>query len=493
MLNILGLFLAIAAALDFAVKASYKAKVAAIFTVHAQSLAPVQHGGYRAIQRIFGPRFFSTRAIVLSVLISLISLAVSYLYAILTSDWDLVWIFERGASASAIVLFIVFLMGSVAGDVISYAQTRLFLRTIDQYRTGVITLGLAFADAVISLSLFILIFSFTRMAAYLVIIGGMSGAQLTSTQAINIDQLRDRLPAIVDEGLVRGSEVEWLMFLASAKSAEDESLIDETLRAYNERVVGPFGNSGEFEFSAQIECAPLEALSLMTRDSTEMLAKSIAGSRGFGQIDPEYANIYKDVLAHMVAWEPDVGTRSECSSRVLIINRKMSPDRLLSIAGPLNAWWASFQMTFEGAYNSIAYKFGPYVSINPYGDIGEYYQSIIFQSGYSFFDLTQADPTIPYLLSEFTYKVPDDAETLKVPYSPMLGSALAISVLFWLYVAVIYLSRGFTLLARIGAKLYERFDVARAPFTSLVLVLAAGVGALQALAWSANALWRSVF
>src|SRR5690606_12868068 len=146
-----------------------------------------------------------------------------------------------------------------------------------------------------------------------------------------------------------------------------------------------------------------------------MIAKSTAGLRGYGELDREYRNIYDDVKVALSGWSPDITETSDlnCVTRTLVISRTMSAGRLLDIAGPNNAWWASFQMTSFDAYSSLAYKFVPYVHIYPFHDIDRFYDSIIFQSVYSFFDLTYAVPTIPYLLSEFLYDVPEDTETLK--------------------------------------------------------------------------------
>lgn len=494
MLEIIGIFLALAAALDFALNKKSKIQIANRIERMAVSAPPTDHPGYSYIQRFFGAKLFSRRAILISTLMSLISLVISYLYAVITSDFSLVSIFEHNPSWLSLSFFVLFLMGSLVGDVFSYAQTRVFLKTIDHYRTGVVTIGLALADAVISLALFIFIFSFTRLIAYMAIVAGVSGGQLSSTQAINLDLLRDKLPELVSSGYVSNQEIQWLSFLATAKE-DDSSIIDNSLRIYTEEVVGPLGPSGEFSLKAEVLCAPEEAEIITFSDTVEMVSKSAAGARGFGQLDREYENLTRDITKAFASWKVDEQKAEDpnCALRILKIDRLMSPGKLLDIAGPTNTWWATFQMTFQDAYSSIAYKFGPYVSIDPFNDLDRFYESIIFQSGYSFLDLTDADPTIPYLLSEFKYGEPEKIEYMRVPYSPMLASALTVSILFWLYILTVFISRGVGNLSSLYRRVSKSFDVRVAPMTSVALVISVSFIGFESVSLVLRLLWRFIF
>lgn len=494
MIEFIGIVLAIAAALDFALKKKTKIQFARRIERFATSSAPVDQGGYQYVQKLFGEKIFSRRAILVSLILSIVSLVFSYFYAFVTSDFHLIWVFEYRPSVLAISFFILFLAGSLIGDVFSYAQTRVFLKTIDDYKTGVVSIGLALADAIISLALFVIVFTFTRLVAYLIIVSGISGGQLNSTQLINLDLIKDEMPQLVASGHVQAAEVDWLNYIANA-TEEDSSIIDNSLRLYNEQVVGPFGSDAEFSLSAEVSCAPYMAQSLVYQDTVMMIAKSAAGARGISAYDGKFLAIRDDVSAKLSDWSAPLETIEdiECAFRVLKIDRNMSPGRLLDVAGPTNAWWAAFQMTFQDAYSSIAYKFGPYVSIDPFNDIDRFYDSVIAQSGYSLLDLTYADPTIPFLLSEFSYNVPENSDRMQVPYSPMLASALAVSGLFWMYVGIIYTSKGVTVLSKAYSFSTERLDVRAAPMTSIALVILLFFVSLEVLSFVVSLIWRTVF
>lgn len=494
MLETIGLLLAVAAALDVALKAQFKIRVARWLRGMSEVSTQVDQNGYRYVARIFGDRLLSRRAVAISLIISLASLLLSYGYAVATSDFDIVWIFRDKPTILSFSFFILFLIGSLVGDVLSYAQTRVFFRTIDHYRTGIISIGLALADAVVSLALFVFIFSCTRLISYLIIIAGLSGGQLVSTQMINLDLVSERLPDLVEKGYVTKNEVDWLQFLSLATEREN-SIIDNSLRLYNERVVGPFGDGKDFSLKAKVVCAPYGAEPFALRDTVQMLAKTAAGARGFGELDKEYQNLAQDLQDELGDWTSNPKTESElkCAFRVLKIDRKMSPSKLMDIAGPANAWWAAFEMTFYDAYASIGFKFGPYASIDPFNDIDRFYRSVTFQSGYSFLDLTFADPNIPYLLSEFRYDPPKSTEEMQIPYSPMLASSLAVSGIFWLYVLIVFLSRGFSYLSVVYHAVSSRFDVRIAPFTSAALVISIFVFGTRLVFFALGVVWNFVF
>jgi hypothetical protein len=494
MFETIGLLLALTAALDLALKPQVKIRVARWLQGMSHVSTQVDQNGYQYVEKIFGERLFSRRAVTISIILSLVSLNFSYIYAIFTSDFELVWIFQETPTFLSLSFFAIFLSGSIFGDILSYAQTRVFLKTIDQYRTGIVSIGLALADAVVSLSLFVFIFSCTRLIAYLIIISGLSGGQLISTQAINLDLLQERLPQLVERGYVSENETEWLQFLSSA-SERDSSIIDNSLRLYNESVVGPFNNGRDFSLKANVVCAPYGAEPFALRDTVQMLAKTAAGARGFGALDKEYRNLERDLQSELEDWmsEPKNENELDCAFRVLKIDRTMSPSKLMKVAGPTNAWWAAFEMTFFDTYSSIGFKFGPYSSIDPFNDIDRFYQSIISQSGYSFLDLTFADPNIPYLLSEFRYKSPEDTEEMKVPYSPMLASSLAVSGLFWIYVGIVFLSRGFSRVPNIYNMISSRFDIRLAPFTSAALVIVLFALTVKLMIFAIGVIWGILY
>jgi hypothetical protein len=180
----------------------------------------------------------------------------------------------------------------------------------------------------------------------------------------------------------------------------------------------------------------------------------------------EYDHVLKDVSRRVKSWTPsDQG----CIAPTLTIKQNLTPAGLLSVSGIANAFFASFERTLFDFYTNLGFKLAPYAYVDPNNDIGAFYASLIQQTQYGLLGTVPSNRNIQYALSEFAYKSPKNIETLRIPFSPMLASCLTISIVFMVYVAIVYLSRATYLLQSTLLVVKDKFNIETAPFTFVAL------------------------
>jgi hypothetical protein len=467
LLAVIGLILALAAALDFLAKQHVKLRFAQFINSSSGPYSQINYGITPILDKIFGKRLASPRAIWVSIGVSLSSLALTYWFAYITSDTSVTYIFPYYVSSRSVGIFILFLAGCVVGDFFSFAQTRVFLRAVDGLQKGVISVGLALADAVISLAIFVGIFSVTRLLAYLIIIGTTPQGVIQQEKNINTAALRYAINEIRKDGIARPSEVGWSSYLSNIKSPEDVSIADEVARRYTNDLVKMDRSKDIVSVSVTFACVTNIYKAIADgADVSTLISREIAASRGLEEGGLEYDHVLKDVSRRVKSWTPsDQG----CIAPTLTIKQNLTPAGLLSVSGIANAFFASFERTLFDFYTNLGFKLAPYAYVDPNNDIGAFYASLIQQTQYGLLGTVPSNRNIQYALSEFAYKSPKNIETLRIPFSPMLASCLTISIVFMVYVAIVYLSRATYLLQSTLLVVKDKFNIETAPFTFVAL------------------------
>jgi hypothetical protein len=407
----------------------------------------------------------SSKAIWRSVFISLLSLVISYAFAYFTSEISVVSIFILSPSWRSVALFALFVCGCVVGDFFSFAQTRVFLRAVDGMRQGIVSIGLALADAVISLAIFVGFFSITRLIAYLVIMGTTPQGTIRQELSINTDALRATIASLQKDGFATPSELEWPIVLANVHSEKEASKVDEIARQYTNELVQGVSAKQFVSVDVKFKCENNIYTAVMQLDNVvSLITKEISSRRGVEISGSAYDNIRRDVEARVKAWRPN---NAKCVAPTVYIKGSLTPAGLLSVAGGFNALSASFERTLYDFYTNVGFKLAPYASVDPEADIGEFYDSLIQQTRFGFLGLTYGNPNIDYALSEFAYKSDHATERLQIPFSPMLASCLTVSLLFGIYIVLIYASRVLTGLKKTALSFQANVNVDTAPFTYL--------------------------
>ena len=203
-----------------------------------------------------------------------------------------------------------------------------------------------------------------------------------------------------------------------------------------------------------------------------------------------FTNLEKDVEKRVSQWTP---TDPSCPLPILSITRELRPDSLVGIAGLWNAIWASFERTLYDFYTNFGFKLATYASVNPRADLGDFYSTLITQTQFGILGLPTGDPSVAYILSEFSYENPARTDVVQIPFSPMLASSLTVSAFFWAYIGMIYISRLASTLHGAVAPVFERVDFNKAPFTIIGISIGIVLTGAYLFFFVVGALWKILF
>jgi hypothetical protein len=495
LLGFVGLVIGVAAAFDFALKSNVKARVGAAISPSVKDMSNNAYKGSEALDTIFGNRLLSKRAICVSITLSITSLFASYAYAYATTDLSIVSIFDDEPSISSILFFLLFIIGCLIADIFSYAQTRAFLRALDRYRGWTVSIGLAISDSIISLSIFVMSFSLTRLIAYLSLIGFSPTVALERNEYVDTAQLQYLIEYSVSSKLARKADLAWPALIAAASEKKDATLVNAALTDYTNQFLERMPDGVEIGSNVSFICGDdpgnFQATFRARSQTIELLAREISARRGIPQYGEYHQELLNTLSSTTSEWVPE--KRTGCSHPIISISQKIGSGSLLKISGLFNAFYASLERTLYNFYENFGYKLAPYASVEPRIDISSYYDSIIAQTLFGFLGFSNGDPDANYLLSGFTAKTQDNADRLVIPFSPMLASSLAVSIFFWAYLVWLVICQAAAPVSRVMANLSERFDVKRAPFSTLGIAITVVLVTLKIIAIVSNLVWNAIF
>jgi len=237
----LGLLLALGVALDVALKPLVKRKAVILLRRMASTKRRNYFTGSNLLDRVFGERIMSWKAIIRYSLVSVVSISVSIIVAFISSPSHVrshSAIFPTGVNGISIILILVCLVFCILSDIFSYAQTRIFVRTVDRYRNSAVSLGLSLADAVISLVLLFIIFSFSRLLCYLIVI--QQGVQPIYTDRIVAQELVvDTIPRLINRDTVQETslELQQAYLIGRASSESEVSRVQALIQSLQRRAL----------------------------------------------------------------------------------------------------------------------------------------------------------------------------------------------------------------------------------------------------------------
>ena len=489
-LTIIGVLLALGTAVDFLVKDELRGRLSTAIRAFEQKSAPVGYSLAARLDNWLGS-LFSLKSVGFYVAMSLLSLTISYWFAYITTEEDLVSIFFGSPSATSVFIFLIALVGCLVGDVFSYAQSRFFLRNIDERKSATVSAGFAISDVILSLSIFIGIFTLTRFIAYMVALS-TSTVSIERQQQVNSALAEHSIEQLVEDGFAREHELAWASYLSKVRSPESASVVDEIARGYDSKILGLESDQREFRQEVQFDCSSDRfAVALANQQTALVLAREIAMHRGVDLGGNEFQNIVDDVVKTFEGYAPE--DSEECAYPVFTITQKISQSDIIALAGYQNTLWASFERTLYDFYSNFGFKMATYAYFDPREDLPAFYQSLIIQSQFGFLGVPVGDYQAARLLGEFRVELEGKQEKVQIPFSPMLASALAVSALFWAYLLTIYFSRLAVWVANSIGALTVKFDIERGPAVSLALALSVVLVVLWLVQAAINFLWLSAF
>jgi hypothetical protein len=498
-IQVIGLFLGLGAALDFAVRK--KAKRLFIDWVSRVSMprSGYSYQGSILMDRLFGPTLFGKRAVISYVSLCIASIAISYGIAIATSPSELfakdIAIFAGSPTPLELTILAICIGFAILGDIASYAQTRLFIRAVDQYKNGVVSVGLGIADIITSLSLFFISFSFARIIIYVLVINFSSVPLLNSSDTF----LPGQIQSIMGDKTLFGeinpslmSPASTLALRVSVSTSEEElASLAQFYRLNEASRLTQRDLLDSATYSASLDCPKdLRALVAAQANTTSLLT-SIAeelNESQFSKIDLTRVDEAGERFVTEVAMSGD-----ECSQKVLTISRTMPISSIVVIAGFGNSYLAAAERTMFDAYQVVAFKLAPYVYFDPFADVSDFMFSLQTQVEQTFLGASAPDYDRVEVLSHFTSNPPAAVGRAHVPFSPMVASSLSSSMIFFVYISAVGLSiLRRTLIERLKT-VAPRFDFDNAAFTTFALALVVVLTLIQVVGILAEAFWSGIF
>lgn len=269
----------IGAALDACAGPRYRTAFVQWIRNTSERQRDISLNGSALVDRVFGLRLFSRRAILVSIALSLASICVAYGIGIITTPAAMradMFIFPAHPSFVDFVLLGICFLFAVGADVVSYAQSRLFIRAIDKARNGVVAIGMLIGDAVISLALFFVSFSFARMLCYIIVINVVSPPALARSEFY--------FPAIVQD-FIEENEIDvpigdaldatgFAYRLQSARTASDLSSLSTYYVDFHTNSRDGFSHLAYIDVSARASC--MLAPDVHALDNTVLLLEGVA-------------------------------------------------------------------------------------------------------------------------------------------------------------------------------------------------------------------------
>lgn len=505
MLELLGLLLALAAALDALVPPQAKSRVVDIVESFAASAGPLRKVNYFT-DRLFGPRLISLRSLGASAALT-VSISIAAVITLLIAGSDGVgsfWGSLLRSGPAEIAFFGIAILFVCLGDFVSYAQTRLFISLIEERSSKLVTAVLVASDFLASL----LIFSVFFAAAWLTI-----SVVLALTGAPPVTVQYRIAPTIISEAATTlGLEEETKAEAAKASSSDERMMLRLVGLSYqfaeNEELIADVIVKTEsslerakdrlgFDFiktTTGLDCydalrnadiSGYETFDAITNSRLYLMRAFLEKKETVASVDT-IDNSVKDALNRQLATE-------SCPLKLVTAKTEISFDKMVKYVPPLDLYLACLGQVLALASQTVSMKFAYFYEL----EVGRYTPTI-FALALESKELTSLGPTEDYetvssVADEVRSADINEREAYPLPFSLMLFSSLGASFVLWL-----------TLLWRLVAKaaIWMRIKLAQAlkfpsisngiflfVSVSLSLVCLATLGLLTAVNW----IWGSVF
>jgi len=485
-----GTILGIAAALDFAVRKSVKKKISTKLKNTTRPGGSFDYRGSAALDRVFGTGLFSGKALFRYALISTTSIAASYGFALFTTfdpaSLKQIDLFPKGATSLGALVLVTCVSFAVIGDFASYAITRLFIRTVDEYRNPVISAGLIAADVISSLALFFLSFSIARLLSYLLVLSSGQNTLLASDN-FSPDILKAGTSLLNNPSFDINNKKSSLTLTALLAAADSEQSRRKASEYFKQAEIPQSLSSGASSISYIAREGCLKDVTTWATASNTSIDLVLASADELNESRTSKIDVkkVKDSLSRF-SYSLDY---QHCSSALITIERRLPASTLLSVSGPANSYLAALERTAFDAYSVTSYKLAPYVNFDPSASLPDYYTSLQSMMENTFLAMSLPDQDKVSLISTYTAKEQNGNELVNVPFSPMVASSLTSSLIFLVYLlSGLVVSLRNKLLAASSRQL-TRFDLDTAVFTTVALTISAILlflkfsATLTSLAW----------
>jgi hypothetical protein len=482
LVEIIGIIFPIAAAFDLLTRPTAKIRVANYILKYPLTSKPMSFTASDFLDRYFGPSLISQKAIMRSVYLSASSVSLSYFIAFTTSDFDTIYIFD-GVDRYTILLFLIFFSAMIIGDCLSFCQTRIFVRAMDSVKSDTVSIGLTIGDGFISIFIFVITFSVARMISYVLVVSMiMPSSGMQGSAVIDLDEFRHFMKDFSAESNWKSPSITWLNQLAKLDKNQAKFVGQHILSEHQQ---GNAYKTNELFVETKVSCSKSEqSYKNNAQDGYNFIAGELARYAHLTPINVQNLDSY--VTYKFKSYDEQ---KRSCGRLLLSIDQRIKYSFFLRNAGFVNVIWASFERTFFDLYTSISFKFGGYADVDPIKNIGEFVGSLISESSWTLLGINNEVNNIG-LFTGNQYPLIPDRSSIRIPFSPMLSSALSTTLLLFFYLTAIYISRIVFRLTGLINTFVNMMSLESAPFSFIGLALVSLWGTLIIVGNLINFCWK---
>lgn len=449
-----GLLIAVGAAVDtlwpFIFDGRSRYSRSRITRVLQKMFPPIASSGVssKLFDHLYGNRLLSIRAVTTSILVTIVSIASTFLIAYLPNPAVLADLIDGNGIYNSIVVssYLMLAISVFVADYLSSVQTRIFVRSLERNRSATVTSVMIVSDFVVSLVIFIVIFSTSRAAIYVVM--------TTSGSAISTYSFGFSPELIVGVANKLALPEDISVRLAAVPQTADEAvslsvvrvILDEgealgmlaNLQGYLSAEYPRMPLQGQEGITTEVEvnsCISSEVELPTSLDNYSIIASShayLASALARLYSNEEIASIL-DENKLQAAFEQEAGLRwiqnPGCPFGVIRVKKTMEFTAMLSESSLGDIYLSALAATLDDASKVVPSKFGQFQLL----ELGREIDAFAFDAVAVFsYGRNGRAPNV------FTAGIKGEWRTaersrLEVPFSILLASSLSASILLWIH------------------------------------------------------------
>lgn len=395
----------------------------------------------RIADRWLGKKLLSFRSFYRSAVFTLTALTLSVILAGFPKISFIGQLFDRllQNSSTGFIAVCICIVGCIAADFISIAQTRLFARTIEKFNDRGITLILCIADVTMSIAFFVIIFSAFQVLSYIVVILAINHGQYNydaryspSVIASALDGLPDILQKVRESALSKSpnSDTKQLWLLYTIGKNPRAFSLDSVIPELRESDFKAVKDKDLIHYDLNLKCsrdkngnglANFEGYDLYTNSMVTLSS----GIKGAG-IEINASKFSQDYVRKIMIKQ--LNSRNYCDLVILDVNRRYNARNLLAELSPLDAYLASFSITLSSVFNSVDTKFSTYYEVDLGNSVKPFLAAGWLAKSQSLLGLFGTDSNAEATASLVNSGDSAATESVIIPFTTFAASSLLASV-----------------------------------------------------------------
>lgn len=459
--------------------------------------------------KIFGTKILSFRSMSFSVIISLISFVFVFIIAYATSDAKTqaeMWPFDKDVSVLELFIAIIFVIVIFVSDFVSYAQTRIFNKVIAGSSNSAVTAVLVIGDIFSTISIFAAFFSLARVLSYILVLSFSASQSKEHHSRVYPELLngaigREKILSDfgADDKRPAFNVVRRISEIGVSESAVPLREISKDWKAYH---FGGYKLADKYKFitySAKYECVnskkefgPLgmsayDAYSntFMVYSYAEVMRNPAITDGPAGELEDKFKSEYEKLYR---------ASNVNCLAKVVDISSKINWKSMIGSLSFLDLYLSALNKTLVEAFSAISFKLSGYITVDPFSsDLNNFVAGAWMSSGTRLLGVGGYNDESILMANVINQYDLDGNGSVKIPLSSLMASSLSASVLLWVTLTAVFLSRLTSILTGVFVWAFPRMDIPKYIFScitvSLVLLSFSLIGIVEL--W--GVLWKAIF